>query len=152
MDFLPINHALIFFQLTLAAILGGIIGLERELWHKPAGLRTGMLVCLGSALFTIISIHPLRSFFEASGYDPTRIISQIVAGIGFIGAGVIFHKREHIEGITTAATLWVTAAVGIAVGVSFYLEAVFVTLLVLTILLALGHLEMRYTDKKAKDR
>jgi len=103
-----------------------IVGFEREMAHKPAGLRTHMLVCLGSCLFTIISLE-----FAA---DPARIASGIVAGIGFIGAGAIIAEPDKVVGITTAASLWITAAIGLTIGVGNYvLAAVAVLLALLTL-------------------
>jgi putative Mg2+ transporter-C (MgtC) family protein len=104
-------------RLVLAAILGGLIGLERELRRKPAGLRTNMFMCFGSAMFTIISY---RMASEFSG-DHTRIAAQIIPGIGFIGAGSILHSRGSVTGLTTAATLFVVASIGMAVGAGLYL-------------------------------
>ncbi|HDO42169.1 MAG TPA: MgtC/SapB family protein [Candidatus Bathyarchaeota archaeon] len=113
-------------RLILAVILGMIVGFERELAHKPAGLRTHMLVCLGSCLFTVISLE-----FAA---DPARIASGIVAGIGFIGAGAIIAEPDRVVGITTAASLWMTAAIGLTIGVGNYvLAAVAVLLALLTL-------------------
>ncbi len=113
-------------RLILAVILGMIVGFEREMAHKPAGLRTHMLVCLGSCLFTIISLE-----FAA---DPARIASGIVAGIGFIGAGAIIAEPDRVVGITTAASLWITAAIGLTIGVGNYvLAAVAVLLALLTL-------------------
>lgn len=116
----------IFFGLILASILGAIVGIEREITIKPAGLRTHMLVSLGSCLFTLISIG-----FD---FDPARIASGIVAGIGFIGAGAIWAEKDKIRGITTASSLWVTAAIGLSVGVGDYPLAIIVTGLVFLIL------------------
>ncbi len=116
-----------FLSLILAVLLGGIIGIEREITHKPAGLRTHMLVCMGSCLFTIISVHEFN-------VDPARLAAGIVTGIGFIGAGAIIAERERVVGITTAASLWVTAAIGLTVGVGNYLLASLATLLVFIIL------------------
>jgi len=118
-----------FFQLIVAAILGGLIGLEREYRHRPAGFRTYFLVSLGACLFTVIS-----RYFPATDIDSTRIAAQIVTGIGFIGAGVIFRQDEKIEGITTAAGLWVAAAIGMGVGSGFYFISVAATVLILTVL------------------
>jgi len=123
-------------RLVLAAILGGFIGLERELKHRPAGLRTNMFICFGAALFTVLS-RALAS--EPSDY--TRIAAQIIPGIGFIGAGSILHMRGLTTGLTTAATLFVVASVGMAAGGGFYVTAVFATAVVLIALYALGHLE-----------
>src|ERR1700757_4578878 len=95
-------------RLAVAAILGGIIGLERQLRHKPAGLRTNLFICFGSAMYTILSAQLAASF----GGDHTRIAAQIIPGIGFIGAGSILHARGSVVGLTTAATLFVVASVG----------------------------------------
>ena len=110
-------------RLILAFILGAVIGYERERVDKPAGLRTHILVSLGSCLFTILS------FTAFPGSDPARVASYVVAGIGFIGAGTILQTRERVLGITTAASLWVTAAIGMAAGVGYYMLAVLVTAL-----------------------
>lgn len=130
-------------RLVLAAILGGIIGLERELKRKPAGLRTNLLICFGSALFTIVSagmaVHPED--------DHTRIAAQIVTGVGFIGAGSILHARGSVTGLTTAATIWVVASIGMASGAGLYLAAVFATVLILGALSVLGVLETRLSLK-----
>lgn len=124
-------------RLALAAALGGIIGLERELHRKAAGLRTSMLICMGACFFMLISIaaatHPED--------DHTRIAAQIIAGIGFIGAGVILRERGNVVGLTTAATVWVEAAVGMGVGLGMYLTALYATGLVLLALTALGWAE-----------
>lgn len=116
--------------LVLAAILGGILGFEREVEHKAAGIRTYALVALGSCLFTVIS----RLAFGGGSFDPSRIASQIVVGVGFLGAGVIFLREGHVEGLTTAAGLWVTAAIGMAAGVGLYAIAVATTVVVLILL------------------
>ena len=112
--------------LLLATALGAVVGIEREITIKPAGLRTHMLVSLGSCLFTIISVG-----FD---FDPARIASGIVAGIGFIGAGAIWAEKDKIRGITTASSLWVTAAIGLTVGIGDYPLALVVTGLVFLIL------------------
>lgn len=119
--------------LLLAIALGAIVGIERENTHKPAGLRTHMLVSLGSALYTSLSI----SF----SVDPARIASGIVAGIGFIGAGTIWAEKDKVKGITTAASLWATAAIGLTVGVGDYPLAVLVTVFVVIILSSSSLLE-----------
>jgi putative Mg2+ transporter-C (MgtC) family protein len=130
-------------RLVMAAILGGIIGLERELRHRPAGLRTNMFICFGAALFTILSD---ALAVEHIG-DHTRISAQIIPGIGFIGAGSILHTRGLTTGLTTAATLFVVASVGMATGGGLYLTAVFATALVLVALYSLGHLEQTFNLK-----
>lgn len=113
-------------SLVLAVALGAVVGLERETTHKPAGIRTHMLVSLGSALFTIVSV----SF----SIDPARIAAGIVTGIGFIGAGTIFAEKDKVQGLTTAASLWATAAIGLAAGIGDYPLALLVTVLVFLIL------------------
>ena len=129
-------------RLVLAAILGGIIGLERELKHRPAGLRTNMFICFGAALFTVLS-----RALAAEPSDYTRIAAQIIPGIGFIGAGSILHTRGLTTGLTTAATLFVVASVGMAAGGGLYVTAVFATVVVLITLFALGYLERTFNLK-----
>jgi len=130
-------------RLVLAGMLGGIIGLEREIKHKPAGLRTNMFICFGSAMFTILS-YELAS--EYAG-DHTRIAAQIIPGIGFIGAGSILHSRGSVSGLTTAATLFVVASVGMAIGGGLYLTGVFATFVLLLALFILGRVEAKYELK-----
>jgi putative Mg2+ transporter-C (MgtC) family protein len=125
-------------KLCLAALLGGLIGLERESKHRPAGLRTNLFICLGAAMFTLLSD---RLALEHTG-DHTRIAAQIIPGIGFIGAGSILHSRgDLVSGITTAAGIFVVASVGMAVGGGSYLLAVFGTILILAVLSFLGIIE-----------
>lgn len=121
-------------RLLLAAALGAILGAERELRQRAAGFRTNTLIALGSAAFTLVSIQ----LAEADGGDPTRIPSQIVTGIGFLGGGAILRGQGDIRGLTTAATVWVNAAIGMAAGAGFYALAItstLVTLFVLTVFL-----------------
>jgi putative Mg2+ transporter-C (MgtC) family protein len=122
-------------RLSLAAVLGGAIGFERELRDREAGLRTHLLVCLGSALFTIVSAYGFREFLTSGDQviraDPTRIAAQIVTGIGFLGAGAIIRQGLSVRGLTTAATLWVSAAIGIAAGAGYYPGAVLGTVVTL---------------------
>jgi len=129
-------------RLVLAAILGGLIGLEREFKHRAAGLRTNMFICFGAALFTVLSRG-----LAAEPSDYTRIAAQIIPGIGFIGAGSILHMRGLTTGLTTAATLFVVASVGMAAGGGLYLTAMFATGLVLIALFALGHMEETFNLK-----
>lgn len=126
------------YRLTLAAVLGMLVGFEREYHGKPAGLRTYMLVTVGAALFTIMSV---QSSFGTAYFDPSRIASQVVVGIGFIGGGLILVRGSRIEGLTTAAGLWATAAVGMATGFGFYVIAIYTTALVLFVLWVLRFLE-----------
>ncbi|MGD8698533.1 MAG: MgtC/SapB family protein [Gemmatimonadales bacterium] len=127
-------------RLLLAMALGGLIGLERELAGKPAGLRTNMLICVGAALLMDISLS-VAAAAEVGPADPARIAAQVVSGIGFIGAGTILVERGSIVGLTTAATLWVVAAIGLAVGSDAYAAAVGATLLVVVTLVILGRVE-----------
>ena len=115
-----------FLSLLLAVALGALVGIEREMTAKPAGLRTHMLVSLGACLFTVVSVS-----FEI---DPARIAAGIVAGIGFIGAGTIWAEKDKVKGITTAASLWATAAIGLTAGIGDYPLAAVVTVLVVIIL------------------
>src|SRR5688572_19631756 len=123
-------------RLILAAALGGMIGLEREASGKPAGFRTNLLICLGAALITEVSYFVSQG--GGANADPGRIAAQIVSGIGFLGAGSILHSRGGVTGLTTAATLWVVAAIGMAVGARAYLAAIVVTSLVMLALMVLG--------------
>ena len=127
-------------RLIVAAILGGVIGLERQLRRKPAGLRTNMFICFGAAMFTVLSDKLAGSL----GGDHTRVAAQIIPGIGFIGAGSILHARGSVVGLTTAATLFVVASVGMAAGGGLYMTAVFATVVILLALAVLGRLERRF--------
>src|ERR1700739_658193 len=127
------------FRLLVAAILGGIIGLERQIHRKPAGLRTNLFICFGAAMFTIMS----GELAKRVGGDHTRVAAQIIPGIGFIGAGSILHARGSVTGLTTAATLFVVASVGMAAGGGFYVTAVFATIVILIALALLGRLERK---------
>ena len=129
-------------RLLLAAVLGGLIGLEREFKHRAAGLRTNMFICFGAALFTLLS-----RALAAEPSDYTRIAAQIIPGIGFIGAGSILHTRGLTSGLTTAATIFVVASVGMAAGGGLYVTAMFATGLVLLALFLLGHLEETFNVK-----
>ncbi|MGA2368861.1 MAG: MgtC/SapB family protein [Dehalococcoidia bacterium] len=118
-------------RLLLSAVLGAAIGFQRELAHKPAGLRTHILICVGSALFTVVSVLGF-----SSTVDPSRVAAGVVTGIGFIGAGVIMRgaRGDRVVGITTAASVWITAAIGIAAGVGLYIISVAVTVLAVLVL------------------
>lgn len=119
-------------RLTVAALLGGAVGAERELRERQAGLRTHLVVCVGSALFTLVSAYGFRDFIEAGNVyariDPTRIAAQIVTGIGFLGAGAIIRQGLSVRGLTTAATLWLVAGIGMAAGAGYYDGAIIATL------------------------
>lgn len=140
-------------RLLLAAVLGGAIGLEREVAGKPAGLRTNMLICVGAALFMQMSISVAEIGFSPDGHpygDTTRIAAQIVSGIGFLGAGAIIYSQGTVVGLTTAATIWVVAAVGAAVGAGEYVDAVGSTVLIVVILVGLRPIENRLLAKRRR--
>jgi len=124
-------------RLALGLVLGAVMGFERELHRQPAGFRTHSLVALGAALFTIISAYG----FAGAAVDPTRIAAQIVSGIGFIGAGTILQHRGNIRGLTTAASLWSVAAIGMAAGAGLLAMAVIGTFLILVVLSLLDRVE-----------
>ena len=138
-----VQLARVMLRLVIAAFLGGAIGLEREIKRKPAGLRTNMFICFGAAMFTILS-EELASKWPG---DHTRIAAQIIPGIGFIGAGSILHSRGSVSGLTTAATLFVVAGVGMAAGGGLYLPAIFATIIILLALHVLGYLEEKFSLK-----
>ena len=129
-------------RLLLAAVLGGLIGVERELKHRAAGLRTNMFICFGAAMFTVLSER-----LAGVPSDAARIAAQIIPGIGFIGAGSILHMRGLTTGLTTAATLFVVASVGMAAGGGLYVTAMFATGMVLLSLFLLGHAEQTFNLK-----
>lgn len=129
-------------RLLLAAILGGAIGLERQWRHRPAGLRTNMFICFGAAMFTVLSQQ-----LAGVPSDSARIAAQIIPGIGFIGAGSILHARTSVTGLTTAATLFVVASIGMAAGGGLYRIAFFGTIMILLSLVALGRAEAAFSLK-----
>jgi putative Mg2+ transporter-C (MgtC) family protein len=140
-------------KLLLATILGGAVGLEREIAGKPAGLRTNILICVGAALFTHLSILIAQIGFSPDGHpygDTTRIAAQIVSGIGFLGAGAILHAHGAVVGLTTAATIWVVAAIGAAVGAGAYVEGVGTTVLIMLVLVGLRPFESRLLLRRRK--
>lgn len=140
--------------LLLSAVLGGIIGLERELSGKPAGFRTNLLICLGAALLTDLSMLIAADLTLPGGVraDPGRIAAQIVSGVGFLGAGTILQSRGSVTGLTTAATLWVVAAIGMAAGAGAYVHAVAGTVLVLLALRILGRFGDHLMPQRSGER
>lgn len=139
-----------FFRLALASVLGGLIGLEREVHGRPAGFRTHLLVSLGSCLFVLASIHFYKLYgnFDGSGpvgVDPGRVAAQVVTGIGFLGGGAIVRDRANIRGLTTAACLWLAAAIGLACGAGMYAVPGVVTIIALVSLLLLKKVESMLT-------
>ena len=133
--FLPTEYII---QIIAAFVAGGLLGLEREYHSKPAGFRTMILICVGSCLFTILS-----STFVA---NPDRIASNIITGIGFIGAGVVFKEGINVRGITSAATIWIAASIGMCIGLKLYGLALFVAILVLIVLVILSKLEEAFDN------
>lgn len=131
-------------RLVVALLLGSLIGLERERQERAAGLRTVTMVSLGSCLFTVVGAYGFP------GTDPSRVAAQIVTGIGFLGAGTIFLRKDLVRGLTTAATIWATAAIGMAAGTAQYFEAFFTTLLVLAVLMVLKPVERRFFKRPAE--
>jgi len=125
-------------RLLVALILGAVVGLERERQERAAGLRTVTMVSLGSCLFTIVGAYGFPNT------DPSRVAAQIVTGIGFLGAGTIFLRKDLVRGLTTAATIWAVAAIGMAAGTSQYFIACFTTLLILSVLMVLKPIEKRF--------
>lgn len=124
---MPIDEKEIALRLFLAFFVGAVIGTERKFRHKPAGLRTHALVGLGAALFTIISVYGFLEFsgppYYRTNMDPARIAAQIVVGVGFIGGGLIFRDKNHLSGLTTAASIWLTAGLGTGIGAGMYFTA-----------------------------
>lgn len=142
----------IIFQLVLATVLGALIGLEREFKRKEAGIQTYSLVALGTCLFTVIGFELFDIFAKesATSFDPSRIIQAIAVGMGFVGAGAIFRHGAGVVGLTTAAGLWVTASIGVLVGVGLYALAIISTAFALFILIIFGLLEMHFFEKHKK--
>ncbi|MEW6619739.1 MAG: MgtC/SapB family protein [bacterium] len=142
----------IILRLLLTVVMGGIIGAERQIHRKSAGMRTHILVCLGSTLMMLISLFIYDTFKDEVNVDPGRIVGHVISGIGFLGAGTIIVTGGSIRGLTTAATLWVTAAVGLAVGCGFYLAAGITTLIILLALICLEPFEEKFLSKDRKEK
>jgi putative Mg2+ transporter-C (MgtC) family protein len=138
----------------LAALLGSLVGIERERLDWAAGLRTHMLVCLGATLFMIVSAFGFTDILGAADVtlDPSRIAAQVVSGVGFLGAGTIILRRQVVRGLTTAASVWTVAAVGLAIGGGLYLAAVSSTVLVLVILAGINPLKRRLFPRRRATR
>lgn len=138
-----LSNRVIVSRLMIAVVLGGIIGLDREKNNRAAGLRTHILVAVGSTLIMIISIDASSRLGIEARWDVGRLAAQVVSGIGFLGAGTILHNDGKVNGLTTAASLWLTAAIGLAVGIGYYLAAVFSNFIVLITLNSLKKIEAR---------
>jgi putative Mg2+ transporter-C (MgtC) family protein len=131
----------IIFRLALSVVLSGLIGLERQLHRRDAGLRTHILVSLGSCLIMLTSMYVFDIYKGKAAVDPARIAAGVITGIGFLGAGTIIQEREGVKGLTTAASLWVCAGIGLAVGCGFRSAAIFTTVLALVTLFFLRYIE-----------
>ena len=134
-------------RVTLSFLMSGLIGFEREVRRHEAGLRTHILVCVGSTLIMLTSLHVFDIYKSQGSVDPTRIAAGVITGIGFLGAGTIIRSETHVRGLTTASTLWVVAALGLSVGCGFYKVSAYVTALVLLVLLFLRRLESEWLKK-----
>ena len=134
-------------RLVLALVLSGLVGLEREAKGRAAGLRTHILVSVGSALIMLTGVHLMTLYRGVVEVDPGRLAAQVVSGIGFLGAGTIIQFRDSVRGLTTAASVWAAAGIGLAVGSGFYMGAMAATALVLAALLLLRSLEARVGSK-----
>jgi putative Mg2+ transporter-C (MgtC) family protein len=134
-------------RLILACVLGGIVGYERENMHRPAGFRTHILVCVGSALVMITSEFIFKRYQGIASLDPTRLGAQVISGIGFLGAGTIIREGFSVKGLTTAASLWAVSCVGIAAGIGFYEGAVAATVLIYITLILLKRIEDNFSKK-----
>jgi len=135
-------------RLFLACVLGGLIGYEREHTNRPAGFRTHILVCVGSALIMITSEFIFGKYSSKVNLDPARLGAQVISGIGFLGAGTIIRDGLNVRGLTTAASLWAVSAVGIATGIGFYEGAIFATILIYLTLILLKKMEVNFARRK----
>ena len=138
----------IIIRLFLSTILGGLIGIERESLRRAAGLRTHILVCAGSTLVMLLSIFVFHTYRTYTNLDPARLGAQVISGIGFLGAGTILRDGNTIKGLTTAASLWAVACIGLALGVGFYIGAIATTLIVLVVLKIFSKFEVLVPDRR----
>lgn len=146
----PLLISEILTRLLVALLLGSVLGLERNLAHKTAGMRTYGLVSLGAALFTLVSVEAGKMYIGFTDFDPLRMASQIIVGVGFLGGGIIFLKEGGINNLTTAAGLWVAAGIGIAAGIGFYMIAFSATVITFVVFTVLFYFEEKI--KKAAER
>ena len=136
-------------KISAAAVLGAIVGLERVWGGRPAGLRTNMLIAISSCLFTILSIEGFP--LQGAAQDTARVAAQIVTGVGFLGAGAVLQSKQHVRGLTTAASIWLVAAIGMAVGTGLLFLAIFTTLFSTLVLILLGPIS-RSLEQRAQER
>lgn len=142
-----ISNTEVVLRLVLAVLLSGLVGLEREVKGRAAGFRTHILVCAGSTLVMLTGIYLAAAERGIGNVDPTRLAAQVVSGVGFLGAGTIIQFRDSVRGLTTAASVWAAAGIGLAVGAGFYVGAISTTLIVLIVLFALSNFERRLGAK-----
>ncbi len=145
---MEVSNSVMTIRLVVSLIFGGLIGLERESHGRPAGFRTHILVCVGSTLVMLVSAYGFQHMWDPPkmGYDPGRIAAQVISGIGFLGAGTIMREGANIRGLTTAASLWIVAAIGLAVGIGMYYPAMIATGLVVLTLVVLSRIEQPYSS------
>ena len=146
-----LNDFQVILRLVLSVVLSGVVGLERQVHRRTAGLRTHILVSLGSCLIMLTSLHLFDIYKNQVSLDPGRIAAGVITGIGFLGAGAIIVERGGVKGLTTAASLWVVAGMGLAVGCGFYSAAIVTTILTMLVLFFLGYLETMMFGKQVKD-
>lgn len=147
-----LNDTEIIIRLVLSLILSGLIGLERQMHRRTAGLRTHILVSLGSCLIMLTSLYIFAIYKNEVPLDPARIAAGVITGIGFLGAGTIIREREGVKGLTTAASLWVVAGIGLATGCGFYKAALFTTILALITLFFLKYIERIIFGKEEQEK
>ncbi|HHW02819.1 MAG TPA: MgtC/SapB family protein [Thermoanaerobacterales bacterium] len=138
---MPLSQMELAIRLLLSIVFGGIIGIERESVNRPAGFRTHILVCVGSTLTMLVSLYIFEQFNSRTSVDPARIAAQVVSGIGFLGAGTIIREGATVRGLTTAASLWTVASIGLAIGCGFYLAAILATALTFITLISFSRIE-----------
>lgn len=141
----------ILFRLVLAAVLSGIVGFEREFHGRAAGLRTHILLCVGSTLIMLTSMHIFDVYAGRVAPDPARLAAGVVTGIGFLGAGTIMRYKASVRGLTTAASLWVVTGIGLAVGTGFYFGAIVTMVIAVVALMLFGRLEHAVIGSKGKE-
>ncbi|MDD5653660.1 MAG: MgtC/SapB family protein [Candidatus Omnitrophica bacterium] len=145
-----LNDWQIILRMVLSVILSGFVGLERQMQRRHAGLRTHILVCMGSCLIMLTSLYVFDIYKNIVALDPARIAAGVITGIGFLGAGAIIRAQEGVKGLTTAASLWVVAGIGLAVGCGFYSAAITTTFLALVVLFVLRRMEDKVFHKEEK--
>ena len=146
-----IDEPTVLARILLSILLCGVIGLERKFYHKPAGFRTNIMVGLGATLLMILGLYILSNFNDNGNVDISRIVAQVVTGIGFLGAGAIIQSRGSVHGLTTAASIWVVAAIGMTVGLGYYFAAIAATAATLLVLIVMGRIEF-YLEKRYNQR